>query len=71
MMMNPPAVPHGHVNAPSYADLVTTLQLIRHATAPAPDDGGHHEAAHDLADAMLRRIEARQAYEDRHPPMRG
>ena len=69
MLMNPPTVLADHVNAPSYADLVTTLQLIRHATAPAPDDGGHHEAAHDLANSMLKRIEARQSYEDRHPPM--
>ncbi len=40
-----------------------TLEMIRHATAPTPDDGGHHEAAHDLADAMLRRVEARKTYE--------
>jgi hypothetical protein len=70
MLMNPPTVPADHVNAPSYDELVTTLQLIRHATSPTPDDGGHHEAAHGLADSMLKRIEARQSYEERHPRLR-
>ena len=63
MLMKPPAVPANHANAPSYEDLVNTLEQIRHATAPTPDDGGHHEAAHDLADAMLKRVQARHAYE--------
>ena len=63
MLMKPPTVPANHANAPSYADLVNTLEQIRHATAPAPDDGGHHEAAHDLADSMLKRVEARRQYE--------
>ncbi|MEQ1692686.1 MAG: hypothetical protein ABMA00_15455 [Gemmatimonas sp.] len=63
MLMNPPTVPHGHANAPSYYELVNTLEQIRHATAPTPDDGGFHEAAHDLADAMLKRVDARAKYE--------
>lgn len=63
MQMNPPTVPLNFVNAPSYDELITTLDLIRHATAPTPDDGGHHEAAHDLADAMLKRVEARRQFE--------
>lgn len=63
MLMNPPTVPRNHANAPSYDELVNTLEQIRHATAPTPDDGGHHEAAHDLADAMLKRVEARKQYE--------
>ena len=29
------------------------LELIKHATAPTPDDGGHHEAAHDIATAAI------------------
>lgn len=37
------------------AQLVQTLELIRHATAPEPGDGGHHEAAHDLAVGGLQR----------------
>ena len=42
--------------------LVQTLELIRHATAPEPDDGGHHEAAHDLAvDGLQRHADATAA----------
>ncbi len=63
MLMKPPTVPANHTNAPSYDELVNALELIRHATAPTPDDGGHHEAAHDLADSMLKRVEARRWYE--------
>ena len=63
MRMNPPTLPANYVDAPSHDDFVRTLEMIRHATAPTPDDGGHHEAAHDLADAMLRRVEARKTYE--------
>ena len=63
MMMKPPTVPANHANAPSYDDLVNALEQIRHATAPTPNDGGHHEAAHDLADAVLKRIHARLEYE--------
>ena len=63
MIMNPPTVPRGYVNAPSYDELVQALELIRHATAPTPDDDGHHENAHELADAMLKRVEARKQYE--------
>ena len=33
------------------------LERIRHATAPTHDDGGHHEAAHDLSIDALRAIE--------------
>ncbi|KFB68903.1 hypothetical protein [Candidatus Accumulibacter vicinus] len=55
MLMKPPTVPANYANSPSYEDLVNALEQIRHVTAPTPDDGGHHEAAHDLADAMLKR----------------
>lgn len=48
-----PAVP---ANAPSYEELVNALVQVRHATAPDPDDGGYHEAAHDIADAVLKRV---------------
>lgn len=37
MLMKPPTVPANHANAPSYDELVNALELIRHATAPAPD----------------------------------
>jgi hypothetical protein len=63
MHMNPPTLPLDHVNAVPYDDLTHALELIRHATAPMPDDGGHHEAAHDIADAVLKRVEARRRYE--------
>lgn len=63
MLMNPPTVPANHANAPSYDELVQTLQLIVHATAPTPDDGGGHENAYTLAMDMLKRIEARKEYE--------
>jgi len=48
--------PDTPANAPSYEDLVNALVQVRHATAPTPDDGGHHEAAHDIADAVLKRV---------------
>lgn len=63
MLMNPPTVPLNYVNAPSYQELVTALELVRHATAPSHDDGAYHENAHDLADGILKRVEARHAYE--------
>mgnify|MGYP000388437174 CR=1 FL=1 len=66
MQMKAPTVPHNYVNAPSYAELVNALELIRHATAPTPDDGGHHEAAYELADGVLKRVEARKQYEATH-----
>jgi hypothetical protein len=44
--------------APTYDELVTALRLIEHATAPTHDDGAHHEAAHDLATQMLKRLPA-------------
>ncbi len=65
MQMKPPTVTHDYVNAPSYVDLVATLELIRHATAPTSNDGGAHENAYSLADNMLKRVEARQKYEAR------
>lgn len=64
MRMNPPTLPLNFVNAVPYGDLVQALELIRHATKPEPDDGGAHENAHDLADGVLKRVEARKAYED-------
>lgn len=63
MRMNPPTLPLNYVNAPSYDDLVRFLELIRHATAPTPSDGGYHEAAYDLADEVLQKVEARRRYE--------
>lgn len=63
MLMNPPTLPADYVPAVHSDDLVRTLELIRHATAPTPDDGGHHEAAYGLADAALKRVEARKLYE--------
>lgn len=33
--------------------LLHALRLIEHATSPAHDDGGYHEAAHDIASAAL------------------
>lgn len=70
MLMNPPTLPADYVKAPSYAELVQALELIRHATAPTHDDGGYHEAAHDLADDVLRRVEARKQWEAKNgvPP---
>ena len=40
----------------TYAELVQALRLIEHATAPTPDDGGHHEAAHSIATEVLFRV---------------
>ena len=39
-----------------YVELVIALRLIEHATAPTPDDGGSHEAAHSIATAVLARV---------------
>lgn len=63
MRMNPPTLPADYV-PPVHADeLVNTLRLIVHATAPRPeDDGGHHEAAYELAMSILKRWEARREY---------
>jgi hypothetical protein len=33
----------------SRADMLLTLRLIKHATAPTPEDGGSHPIAYDLA----------------------
>lgn len=65
MMMNPPTLPANYAPTVHADELVHALELIRHATAPTPDDGGHHEAAHDIADAVLRKVEARRKYESR------
>ena len=62
MSIEQPTVRPGHVVAPSYDELVNTLELIRHATALTPDGGGHHEAANDLAEAMLKRVEAGRVF---------
>jgi hypothetical protein len=62
MLMKPPTLPLNYVPAVHIDELVHALESIRHATAPTPDDGGHHEAAHDLADAVLKRLEARRAF---------
>ena len=40
----------------TYADLVTALRLIEHATAPTPDDGGGHENAYSIAIDALHRV---------------
>lgn len=63
MRMNPPTLPLNYAKAVYHDELVTALELVRHATAPSPDDGGYHENAHDIADAILKRVEARRAYE--------
>lgn len=66
MLMKPPTLPTDYVPAVHADDLVQTLQLIVHATAPRPEgDGGHHEAAYELAMATIKRVEARKDYENR------
>jgi len=62
MQMKPFALPVGYVNAPSYDELVNTLELVRHATEPRHDDGAYHEAAHDLSDGILQRLKAHRDY---------
>lgn len=64
MRMNPPTLPADYVPLVHADELVHTLRLIVHATAPRPeDDGGHHEAAYELAMSTLKRWEARREYE--------
>jgi hypothetical protein len=63
MMMNPPVLPLDY-QKPVYLDeLVTALELIRHATAPSHDDGAYHENAHEIADAILKRVALYRARE--------
>lgn len=40
-------------------DMLQALRLIEHATAPSHDDGGHHEAAHEIAVAAIAKAEGR------------
>lgn len=68
MRMNPPTLPADYVPAVHIDELAHTLRLIVHATAPSPDDGGHHEAAYELAMAALKRVEARSKYEAKQHP---
>ena len=68
MMMKPPTLPADYVPEVHASELVQTLQLILHATAPTPDDGGHHEAAYELAMATLKRVEARREYVAKNGP---
>jgi hypothetical protein len=56
-------VPLNFVNTVQADELIRTLELIHHATAPTHDDGAYHEAAHDLADEVLKKVNARRAYE--------
>lgn len=63
MLMNPPTVPANFVNAVPYEDLVLALRLVHHATKPEPNDGGHHEAAFDLSDPIVKQLDARAEYE--------
>ncbi len=63
MQMTAPNLPLNYAHHVPYEDLVTALRLIQHATAATPDDGGHHEAAHDLSSGALAKIDARAEYE--------
>lgn len=63
IQMMPATAPANYAPRPTYEELVNTLELIQHATAPEPADGGEHEAAHDLAAGMLDKVKARRAYE--------
>lgn len=63
MKMNPPTLPANYVPHVTYDELVRALELIRHAVAPTHNDGAYHENAYDLADGVLRKIAAQQAYE--------
>lgn len=38
--------------------LLNAMRLIEHATAPTQDDGGHHEAAHDIATAAIAKVQS-------------
>lgn len=63
MLMNPPTLPEDYVPTVPTEELVRALELIQHATAPTHEDGAHHEAAHDLASDVLKRLEARRQWE--------
>ncbi len=62
MISNQPTLQQDYAPAVSYEELVTALELIEHATKPEPDDGGHHEAAHDLASNALNRVRRRREF---------
>lgn len=59
----PFTVPANFVNAVPQDDLVTAIRLIQHATSPTHDDGAYHEAAHDICESILKRVDARISYE--------
>lgn len=63
MQMKPPTLPLNYAPVVTADELVHVLELIEHATAPTPDDGGHHEAAHDLSSGILAKVRARRAYD--------
>jgi len=66
--MNPPTLPTDYVPAVPTDELVRALELIQHATAPTPDDGGHHEAAYELASSVLHKVYLRRLYDGRKLP---
>lgn len=63
MRMNPPVVPSNYTPAVQTEEFVRVLELIQHATAPTPDDGGRHEAAYELASEVLHKVYSRQLQE--------
>ncbi len=63
MQSTAPTLPLNYV-PPVYPDeMEQALRLIAHATAPSHDDGAFHETAYELASAILKRLDARRAYE--------
>lgn len=66
MLMQSPTLPANYAPVVPTDELIRTLELIRHATAPLGDDGGYHENAYELSDGILQRVEARKAYEAGH-----
>lgn len=63
MLMKPPTLPAAFAAKVPYEDLASALRLVHHATKPEPADGGYHEAAFDLCDPIIKRLDAREAYE--------
>ena len=40
-------------------EMLQAMRLIEHATAPTHEDGGHHEAAHEISSAAIAKAEGK------------
>lgn len=63
MQMKPPTLPVDYTPGVHNEELIQALRLIHHATAPSYTDDAYHENAYGIADAILKKVDARIAFE--------